>query len=233
MALIKLGGGVTDIRGAIGGTVFSRGRGGAIARKNTKPVNPRSTSQNTRRAMTAYIAKSWSNELTEQQRIDWRAYAAGTVSKNRLGETISGAGNAAYMRLNTLMILGGGVLIKPAPLAMGHGGGVTIAFTAESDTRKIQLAEPGGSFDADLDLHKLWLFMGLPAEPGRIAPPKGFHYIGTVAGNSTTPPTFPLEIDAPYTMRAGQTITLRAMWHDEHYRVAGPFFGSATAAPSI
>jgi len=232
MALVKLGGGVTDIRGSIGGTTFSRCAGGNYMRARTKPVNPRSPLQVTRRANIAHLTKYWSNKLTQQQRDDWIAYAKGTTWTNKLGESIQINGLAAFIQLNVLHLMIPSDVIPNAPTATGHGGGITLTFAAESDTTKIQLNEPGGAFDKDTELHNVWVSMGFPTEPGRIATPKGMRYIGRVWGSAAAPLTFPYELDAAYTMRAGQLITLRAMWHDEHYRTAGPFFATATAAPS-
>jgi len=232
MALIKFGGGVTDIRGSIGGTTFSRCAGGNYTRARTKPVNPRSATQTLRRANVGFLTTYWSNTLTNQQRLDWRAYAAGTQWTNKLGEAIQINGLAAFLRLNALHRIGWSTVIADAPLAMGHGGGITFTFAAESDTSKIQMNEPAGAFDKNIDLQEIFFFMGLPTEPGRLATPKGMKYFGGVRGNSVAPHSFPLELSAPYTMAAGQHITVRAMWHDEFYRVAGPFWGTAEAAPS-
>ena len=230
MALVMLGGGVTDIRGSIAGTTFSRSAAGNYARSRKKPVNPRSALQTLRRANVGYLTKYWSNTLTEQERTDWRAYAAGTTWTNKLGQSIAISGLSAFLRLNALHRMTWSTVITAAPLAMGHAGGVTITFAAESDTSKIQMNEPGGAFGKSIDLQELWFFQGLPTEPGRITTPKGFKLIGGVRGNSGAPPAFPLEIDSAYTMTAGQRITIKAMFHDENYRCSGPFFGSVLAA---
>lgn len=232
MALIKLGGGVTDIRGSMGGNTFSRSKAGNYLRSNKKPVNPRSSLQVTRRANTAYLMKYWSNSLTEQQRTDWRAYAAGTAWTNKLGETIENSGLSAFVRLNVFQLMIPSGIIEAAPLAMGHAGGVTMTFAAENDTSKLQMDEPGGSFDMDTDIQTLYVSMGIPSEAGRLGIPKGFKYIGRIWGSSGAPLVFPYEMDAPYTMQAGQLITIRAMFQDENYRISGPFYYSVNAAPS-
>lgn len=231
-ALLKLGGGVTDIRGSMGGNTFSRSKAGNYLRSNKKPVNPRSPLQVTRRANTAYLMKRWSNDLTEQQRTDWRAYAAGTTWTNKLGETIENSGISAYVRLNVLQLMIPSTPIDAAPLAMGHAGGVTMTFAAENDTTKLQMDEPGGSFDKDTDIHTLWIAMGIPSQPGRLGIPKGFTYIARIWGSTGAPLVFPYEMTAPYTMQLGQLITIRAMFQDENYRVSGPFYFSVNAAPS-
>ena len=232
MALIALGGGVTDIRGSIGGTTFSRAAAGNYARSRKKPVNPRSSMQNDRRVAIAYCAKYWSDQLTEQQRTDWRAYATATTWTNKLGQTININGLAAFIRVNCLQRLIPSGLIVEAPTAVGHAGGVSYGFAAETDTTKIQIAEPTGSFDKDTDIHTMWIFQGIPAEPGRIAVPKGFKYIGRIWGSTGAPLAFPYELDSAFTMAVGQLITLRAMFQDEHYRISGPHWATDLAGPS-
>jgi len=232
VALIKFGGGVTDMRGSIGGSTFARNKGGNYARARMKPCNPRSTLQSARRARMGHLAKYWSNALTEQQRDDWRAYAAGTTWTNRLGDVIEINGLAAFLRVNALVLLYSSTVIAAAPLAMGHAGGVTLSFAAESDTSKLQLAEPGGAFSKSTDGHFLLLSMGLPTEAGRLSTPPGFRYLNHTAGNSVAPPSYPLEIASAYTMAAGQRVTVSAMFQDESYRISGPHWATAIAAPS-
>jgi len=232
MANILYGAGIADARGSIGGLTLSRGAGGAIARARVKPVNPRSTLQSARRARTSFLSKQWSATLTEQQRDDWRAYAAGTTWTNKLGQNIQINGLAAFLRLNALALLYSSTVIADAPTAMGHAGGVTLSFLAESDTSKLQLAEPTGSFDKSTDGHFLLIFMGLPTETGRLSTPKGFRYVSHVAGNNGAPPAFPYQLTAAYTMAEGQRVTIKAMFKDENNRISGPHWATATAAPS-
>ena len=232
MALVQLGGGVTGIRGSMGGTTFSRCAGGNYMRARTKPVNPKSALQNARRARVAYLTTYWSKTLTEQQRTDWRAYAAATSWQNKLGESININGLAAFIRLNALALLYSSTVVAAAPLATGHAGGVTIAFAAENDTTKFQLAEPGGAFDKSNDGHMLMIFAGIPAEAGKISIPKGFKYVTHLAGNELAPQGFPFEMTAPYTMAAGQRVTIKAMFKDESNRISGPSWAQAVAAPS-
>ena len=232
-ATVLLGGGVTDIRGSIGGTTFARNAGGNYIRARMKPTNKRSALQTARRAQVSYLTKEWSATLTDTQRGDWRAYAAGTTWTNRLGQTIEINGLAAFLRLNALLTMIGQTYRPAAPLAMGHAGGVTITFDAENDTTNIELDEPGGSFDKDTDDHHLAIFQALPVEAGVVHGTKGFRYIGVTSGDSAAPPSYPVDIAAAYTMVAGQIITCRAMFIDQNFRVSGPTEFSEPAAPSI
>lgn len=231
MANILLGGGITDMRGSIGGTTFSRSAAGNYARARMKPVNPRSALQNLRRANLAHLANHWSQHLTPEERADWRAYAEGTTWSNRLGQSIDISGLAAFVRLNTLLLIGGEGLRTAAPLAMGHAGGVPFTFAAESPTGPIKVNCPGGSFDKDTLSQVVLFFQGLPSEAGRLAIPKGFRYIGRVYGHDTTPLEYPFPLDSAYSMVDDQLVTVRAMFHDENYRVSGPFWATDTAGP--
>ena len=232
MANILLGGGVTDIRGSIGGTTFARGAGGNIARARVKPVNPRSALQVERRAQVAFLTKEWSSTLTDQQRADWRAYAAGTTWTNKLGQTIEINGLAAFLRLNTLLLIIGEPVRAAAPTAMGHAGGVTITFDAETDMSNIELDEPGGAFNKDLDDEHVIVFQALPVSPGVVHGTRGLRFIGVTSGDLALPPTYPADIASAYTMNIGQNITCRAMHIDPQFRVAGPTEFTEAAAPS-
>ena len=232
MAILALGGGVTDIRGSVAGNTFSRNAGGNYMRARVKPVNPRSALQTTRRANAAYLMTCWSKTLEEQERLDWRAYAAATTWTNRLGQVITVNGLAAFLRLNSLLLAIDEPISEAAPTAMGHAGGVAFTFLAENDTSKIQLAEPTGSFDKTVPGDILILSEGLPSECGRNATPKGFRIIGHVEGADPVPPTFPAELDSAYTMQEGQLITCSAMFVDSSFRVSGPTWASVLASPS-
>lgn len=233
MALIKLGGLVTDIRGAIGGLVFGKGKGGNIARSNKKPINPQSNRQGTVRGNQAYITRHWSNALTVQQRADWNAYAAGTTWTNRLGDTIGINGNAAFGALNTLLLLASLPIRAEAPTAMGRAGGITIDFDAQNDLTILALDEPGGAFDKDLDDDVVILFAALPVEGGVARSTRGFQFIGVVEGDSVTAPTFPTVTPGNYTFQAGQKITMKAVHIDPDFRTASATFFTVIAAPSI
>lgn len=230
--LVKYGPGVLDARGSMAGTTAARNAAGAYWRARVKPVNPRSILQGTRRGLISYLTNAWSDELTAQQRNDWRAYAAGSNWTNKLGENININAVAAFTHLNCINMLEGDAIRLDAPTAMGHAGGVYFTFEAHTDTDNIAIDEPTWSFDKDTDGHRIFFFCGLPAPAGRIGIPKGFRFIGRLAGSSTSPPSFPWIVPAPYTMQDDQWITVRAMFIDETYRMSGPHWWAVSAAPS-
>lgn len=86
--MAKLGGflQVADIRGKLGGNVFSKSRSGHVLRARVKPRNPRSTSQTSVRALLAAGARV-AKALGSSDLADWKAYAA-SITKH---QSVSGA----------------------------------------------------------------------------------------------------------------------------------------------
>lgn len=232
MALILLGGGVTDIRGSIAGTTFSRSMAGNYARARTKPVNPRSNLQNVRRAVLSQLSRYWSKTLTEAQRQAWREYSDATSWTNRLGQTVDIPGIAAMIRTNALKLLVGAALQPAAPTMSGQAGAIGFVFTATEDDQKIVLASVDAPWDVDTDDDYAIFFVGLPAAPGRITTPGLFNYGDEIEGDSVSPETFPYEFDSPFLFVEDQQITVSAVHLDELGRVSARTYQRVAADPT-
>lgn len=87
-----------EFSGAAGGIVASRNKGGAYLRRRAVPTNPNTALQQARRSGLAAAAINWGN-LTDAQRSAWAAYAAGTPTIDRIGQTIILSGQQAYVRV--------------------------------------------------------------------------------------------------------------------------------------
>lgn len=106
MATIRFGGGVSEIRGSIGGTTFSRTRAGAIARSRTKPVNTPSAARAAVRTLFGTVSKLW-RDLTDSQRTNWNTTAVSWPQVNKMGETYTPSGQALFNKLNNSLSLAG------------------------------------------------------------------------------------------------------------------------------
>lgn len=230
MANIKLGALVADIRGSIGGTCFSRGGGGAIARNAPKPCNPRSASQSDRRAILAQVAQRWGTVLTEPERTAWRAYAAGTSWTNKVGTSASISGMAAYVRLNSLRMMAGLTVEDTAPITVGHAGTPTFTFLAKPTLGHITIALPSAPFDKDTDDSTMVFFQHIAANPGQLAIPGNKRYLGKVIGDGTIAPTFPLNFTVIFPLGVGQRIFVTGIHIDPTGRIGGDYTISAIAA---
>lgn len=87
MALIKSSL-LSDIRGSIGGTTYSRTRSGMIARNRTQPVQPNTTAQ-TEQRQKMMVATDIVSQLTAQDLQDWTdaIVGSGFTEQNAVGDS--------------------------------------------------------------------------------------------------------------------------------------------------
>jgi hypothetical protein len=221
MANVKLGGGVTDLRGSIGGTTFSRGPAGAIARQRVKPINPATPLQNARRAVLSALSLRWSAGLTPTERADWNAYALATNFQNKVGDTIQISGLACFVRLNSLMILMGKSVVTAAPLLSGQAAQTAYQPQVLATAKHVCVLEPTAGFDKSVVGEYLVVFAGLPMHIGRTSGAHGWRYVGNVAG-AVVPPVFPMGFDWPYIAPVGEHYPMSVTHIDVSNRVSTP-----------
>ena len=181
MALIKSSL-LADIRGSIGGTTYSRNRGGSYARNRTVPINPQSISQTRARSDLAFYSVAWSG-LTSAQRLAWNQYAETVEALNVLGESITFTGQQMYIRSNTLLQLAGLADVTAAPPS-----NVQIALVVDSSTT--------ASYDAgDAELTVIFQenftgtvlgFTSPPQSPGATSLKVPYRFFGAIALSSET-----------------------------------------------
>lgn len=119
LALIKLGTGIAAISGKVGGSVFSRNKGGAYVKSWVKPTNPNTTPQQAVRTRLSNLSQGW-RSLTQGQRDAWNGAATTFPYVNRLGEIIHLQGEALYIKLNLniLAINQTEITVPPLPTAV-------------------------------------------------------------------------------------------------------------------
>jgi len=119
MARIKYSALVSDVRGIVGGNVFSRNKGGGYVRTFVKPNNPQTERQQIQRLILGAVAGLW-RTLTEEQRITWGAAASDFPYKDKLGEDKTYSGQQLFMKFNSFL-KAIGIAAKtnaPAPVEM-------------------------------------------------------------------------------------------------------------------
>lgn len=176
---------VSEIRGKIASTVFSRNRGGAVIRNRIKPINRRSIGQSTRRQVLGSLASSWRG-LTQANRDSWNNAAQNFPLQDTLGQTIYLSGEQLYVRFNANLILIGESEISaaPAPFAFSI---FTAALTAEDDTvaASFDIAFTPDPMDAG---NTLAVFATGNLSPGIEAPNASrFRFIGQIDPTDTSP----------------------------------------------
>lgn len=97
MALVRFGGGVSEIRGSIAGNVFGRSRAGAVIRNRAVPVNPNTPSQSEVRAQ-FQLATDYFKELSLNDILELDEFASTQERTNRLGEKYVPSGKQIFMQ---------------------------------------------------------------------------------------------------------------------------------------
>lgn len=102
MAKVKFGQGVADLRGKVGGSVFSRNASGAYLREKVSPVNPLSPKQIAIRSLLSDNSKLWAS-LTSVQREAWEALARAYPRTDVFGNSVSLTGIAQFQACNLVL----------------------------------------------------------------------------------------------------------------------------------
>lgn len=231
MALIKLGGGVADIRGSIGGTVFSKNRYGSYTRNRTIPVDPGSTAQTKIRATLGQVRDAWFNTLSAAQRAAWATYASNVQVLNRLGESITLTGWNMFARTNTAMLYNDYAIVADAPTDFSLAEqDATLAITVSEATQLISVAFDDTMTWCDEDGASLMLYASRPQNP-TVNFFKGPYLIaGKIEGDSVSPPTSPVTIAVPFACVEGQKIFAQARIVRADGRLSEPFRVNCTVA---
>lgn len=211
MALIKLGGLISDIRGSVGGTVFSRNKSGAIARQRTTPVNPQSVLQTAIRAIVALVSQAWRTGTTTVQKAAWAVFASNVPAKNKLGESINLSGFNQYVKSNTAALNAGLPAIADAPVVFTlPGEDHLFAATVDAGTGKISVVFDDTREWVDEDDAAMLIYMGLPQDDSINFFDGPYRYAGAILGDGVTPPTTPdATIDVPFEVADGQKVWVR------------------------
>ncbi|MBA7580373.1 hypothetical protein ES708_22264 [subsurface metagenome] len=117
MAIIKLGPVVSDARGSVGGTVFSRNAAGAYMKQRTTPTWPGKPKQINITTLLSTVIDDWKTALSTPERDAWNSLAAVTSLPNKLGEQFSPSGWNLFMKANMMLDLTGQDHITAAPVA--------------------------------------------------------------------------------------------------------------------
>lgn len=223
-ALIKLGGAVADIRGSVGGTVYSRNRYGAYSRNRTIPVNPASEAQTKIRSIMGQIRNAWFNTLSQANRDAWDAYASAVTMTNRVGESVKLTGWNHFARSAAALLYNDEAIVKAGPVELAlpevdstitgtvsaGAGTVSLAF----DNTQAWAKEAGGHL-------LVYASRGCNSTVNFFKGP--YRVAGKVNGASPVPPTSPAVINLPFDVLAGQKVFLQCRIVRADGRLSQPF----------
>ncbi len=227
MAIFTPGPAVAQVSGSIGGTTFSRNKGGQYMRNRAVPTNPNTALQQAVRENFATRVAEYSTTLTQIQRDGWIDYAQDNPILNALGQSILLTGQQWYIRLNTVLDQAGLTSVADAP-PLG-------ANPIPDEDFEITDAEEGPQaleFTWDITLPwqnedgaALLVYQHIPV-PASVKPGKGPYRLATsVLGSSTLAPTPAVEgaITSVWNISTGDRILLQARIVDAFGRHSSRF----------
>lgn len=231
MAIITLGGGVAQASGSVGGTTYSRNRGGPYMRTRAIPVNPGSAYQSIVRAALATLTARWGDTLTPAERAAWDTYALNVPLPNPLGQPRNVGGVGMYVRSNVSRIQASSPIVDTAPIIQNLGEYTNpsiVSVTASTGVASIGFEDTDAWCDEDDSA--LYVY-GARAQSATINFFKGpYRHAGAIQGNSTTPPTSPLPVTLPFPIAVGQLSFLRFAVSRADGRLSADFRAVTTAS---
>lgn len=232
MPTIRLGGGVQDARGSLGGQTIRKGRFGHLLQSRRGPVNKRTPRQSKARSIFQRLTQYWSNDLSQAQRDQWNLYGKNITVHNRFGQSMHLTGFHQFIRSNSLLLQ----FEEP----IHDDGPVTFTLPRMDPTimaqfnfvtqRIIVFFDETQAWVNNTDGH-LYLTMSQPHSPGIRNFNKSFRLLGLIHGSDSDPPTSPQELDAVYPVANGNHFVLRTRIAEEHGRLSN-FFRSTYSTSS-
>ena len=151
MAIIKYGHLISEGRGSLNGTVFSRNSAGAYMRAKVSPAQPRTARQQQVRQQLSSASAGWRN-LTEDQRKAWIAAAAAATKINVFGDNVPLTGHQLYVRIARYAQEAGVTIPTDPPTIEATTGLDTLTLTADATPATLSLEFTPGTLPANVKL---------------------------------------------------------------------------------
>ena len=216
--------------GSLAGLTFSRNRGGNYIRARALPTNPNSTLQQAIRAAMSQLAVLWQDTLTAAQRLAWATYGDNVPVINRLGQSINLTGQNWYIGCNSVRIQAGLARVDDAPTVFNRGDYTTPTFAIDTASDEVDVSFDNADAWANEDDSSLVVYASVPNDPTVNYFKGPYVLVGTIDGDSVTPPTSPAAIALPQAIVAGQRNFFRVFVSRADGRLSADFLGQADAA---
>lgn len=226
MAKIKLSALVSEMRGKLNGSVFSKNRGGAYLRTKVTPVNPATLAQGLVRATLTNLSQAWRG-LTQAQRDAWNNAVSNFTGTDIFGDIRTPSGLNLYTKLN-LNLANVGIAPISAPPLPGTVGYVSVlSFIADQSGSTVIATYTAIGATAG---QKIVVEATAGVSAGKNFVKSEFRVIGSVAGLAVSPVALGALYTAKYgEMTTGKKIFIRMKFVDTVTGISGQY----TSASSI
>jgi hypothetical protein len=152
VAKVKFGALAQDARGKIDGVVYSRNQFGSYVRQKVSPVQPQTARQTLVRERLTTLSKRFSTLISDAQRQAWNAFAKVNPVVDVFGNPQALSGISAYVRLNGVILNGGGTIIDTPPADLSVAGLLSLSVSIE-EAGDVNAATSGDVTGNVLTLH--------------------------------------------------------------------------------
>jgi hypothetical protein len=215
--------------GSIDGITVSRNRGGMYMRGRGMPTNPNTPAQQAVRSAAAQLASAWRNILTPDQRTAWDLYALNVELPNSMGDPRNVGGLGMYVRSNVPRIASGVVdlvRVDDAPIIFNLGEvGVLDVISATAATDVVSMGFTDTDEWVDEDGAGLLVYTARAQNPSVNYFKGPYGFAGAVLGDSGTPETSPVAIDAAFNIDVDNRTFVFARVSRADGRLSTPFRG--------
>lgn len=222
----------TQASGSVGGLTYAHNRSGMYTRGRAIPTNPGTEFQQAVRNFMGQLTSAWLSTLTPAQRTGWETYDDNVTMMNPLGDPIHIGALQHFVRSNLPRLQAEVTQINDAPIIFNLGTMTEPEFTATADDDMVGVAFTDTDAWANEDDAHLLVSASRPLSP-TINYFKGpYRFIGTVDGDSITPPTSPTELASAFPLDADQLVYAMVRASRADGRLSSPFRGSAVVTAS-
>lgn len=206
MAIITPGPTVAAISGSIGGTVYSRNRGGPYIRNRAIPVDPNTSFQINVRAILAARSQAWADR-TPAERAAWENWALQNLVTNALGNQIRLSGHQAYIQLTARLQLVNETILTEPPIINAPDGLRTLVQDGDIGLGDVDAEFTTSPLSATV---MLWIQAAVTNSPGISYVRNLLKFVGTSVVAQATPFDNQALIEARFgTLIVGQTLHVR------------------------
>lgn len=225
MAKIKLSAIVSEMRGKLNGSVFSKNRGGAYLRTKVTPVNPQTIYQGNVRARLTSFSQAW-RSLTQPQILAWNSAVSNYTGTDIFGDIKTPSGINLYNKLNLNLAAAGQSPIQnpPLPVSVGYFSNLEVSGVASLNELIADFTAAGASVGQTIIVQAT---KGVSA--GKNFVKSEYRQIATLAGTTVTGVDIGTEYVNKFgTMIEGQKVFIRFAFVDNTTGVSGSYTSAST-----
>lgn len=196
-----------DMRGKIGGSVFSRNKGGSYVRVKVTPLNPQTTAQVEARSLLTSLSQNF-RSLTQAQITAWNAATDQWATTDIFSDLVTPTGLSLYVRLNANISNAGGSLLTVPPSPVGADAITALSVAADVSSSSVDITFAPSTVPTG---HTMYIESTPMLSPGINNANSRFRFIATAAAAATSPASVYAEQTAKFgALVAGQKLYVRA-----------------------